>query len=84
MINLSEKEKHSYIGNMNDMERSTAIVGGNTNFGGASRTEIYNMAIKHDLEIYQNLNKMSQSGGNLLYGFAWTRTRAQDIYYDMH
>ena len=84
MINLTDKELSSYLSNLNNMERSTVIVGGNQNYGGSSRLEIYEMLVRHELKIFSNLNGMSTNTGNILYGFAWSKSRASDIYLDLH
>ena len=55
MINLTDKELSSYLSNLNNMERSTVIVGGNQNYGGSSRLEIYEMLVRHELKIFSNL-----------------------------
>ena len=42
------------------------------------------MITKHELAIFNNLNAMSVNTGNILYGFAWSKSKAQDIYVDLH
>lgn len=62
----------AYLAGLNDMERRD-VIGGNSDFGGASRLEIYAMVLKHEQELYKNLNALTFKGGNIFYGFAWSK-----------
>ena len=64
------------------MEWAT-VIGGNSKFAGMSKLQIYKLIIKHDLMIYDCLNSLTNPGGQLMYGYAWSTMRGEEITLEM-
>ena len=69
---------HNYLHDLNDLERAT-VVGGNSDFHGASRVSVLKMCLLHELDIYDKMNNMTIRGGNVFYGFAWSRYPSSEL-----
>ena len=48
-----------------------------------SKLQIYKLIIKHDLMIYDSLNSLTNPGGQLMYGFAWSTMKADEVMLEM-
>lgn len=73
-IDLTHREMKNYLRDINDLSKATS--GENTKFYGVSKLSIYQMILRNEFLIYENMNKMTFKGGNIFYGFAWSKLRA--------
>ena len=70
---------HKYLHDINDMERAT-MIGGNDSYNGCSRVAILEVIVNHELDLYDKLNCLTIKGGNVFYGFAWSKHKASQLY----
>jgi hypothetical protein len=40
---------------------------------------LYRMIVRHDIDIYQTLNKFANKNDKIIYGFAWSMYRVREI-----
>jgi hypothetical protein len=79
LILSTEDSMQKYLRDINDMERAT-LIGGNSAYNGCSRVAILEMVVNHELDLYDKLNFLTIKGGNVFYGFAWSKHKASQLY----
>ncbi len=82
LIKVSQGNIRTHVNEFNDLDRAT-VIGGNSKFAGMSKLQIYKLIIKHDLMIYDSLNSLTNPGGQLMYGYAWSTMKADEVTVEM-
>ena len=72
---MTEKEMKNFLTNLNDIKSQEGVLQ-----SVHSRLEIYDLVLQHEMKLFSNLNTLTFKGGNIFYGFAWSKMKTPELY----